>query len=208
MGIKERRDREKQELRQAILTAAREIAATEGWSTVSIRKIADKIEYSPPMIYEYFEDKDALLVALLVEGFRQLTERIRATRTAQTDPRTALIEMGATYWDFAMENPELYQVMNGLAGGHIHDVDKANKPPEVHDTIEEVLSAFVAWGKTTDIRDLNYMDAFWTVYGTLHGIVSLYMAQRLPIDPAKGRRLMQVAVITLLDGWTQGKHSA
>ena len=208
MGIKERREREKQELRQAILTAAREIAANEGWSTVSIRKIADKIEYSPPMIYEYFEDKDALLVALLAEGFRQLTERIHATRTAQPDPRTALIAMAATYWDFAMENPELYQVMNGLAGGHIHDADKANKPPEVHDTVEEVLSAFVLWGKSNNIRGLNYMDAFWTVYGTLHGLVALYMAHRLPIDPAGGRRLMQEAVVTLLDGWTRAEGSA
>jgi AcrR family transcriptional regulator len=202
MGIKERRDREKQELRQAILDAAREIAAAEGWSTVSIRKIADKIEYSPPMIYAYFEDKDALLVALLVEGFRQLTKCIRATREAYPDPRVALIEMAGAYWDFAMENPALYQVMHGLAGGHIHDPHEANKPPEVHDTVEEVLGAFVVWGKANNIRDLNYIDAFWTVYGTLHGLVSLYMAKRLPVDAAGGRRLMQTAVITLLDGWT------
>ncbi|MBX3086210.1 MAG: TetR/AcrR family transcriptional regulator [Anaerolineae bacterium] len=203
MGTKERRDREKQELRQAILTAAREIASAEGWSAVSIRKIADKIEYSPPMIYEYFEDKDALLVALLAEGFRELTERIHNTQTEHADPREALIALGGAYWDFAMENPELYQVMHGLAGGHINSTTKANKPPELRETVETVLSAFVRWGKANSITTLNYMDAFMIVYSTLHGLVALSMAQRFSVDRDSGRALMRSAVATLLDGWTR-----
>ena len=64
MGIKERRDRERQEIKQAILTAAREIAAVEGWQSVTIRKVAERIEYSPPTIYEHFANKEAILLEL------------------------------------------------------------------------------------------------------------------------------------------------
>jgi len=70
MGIEERRDRERQEMKQAILAAARDIAAQEGWQAVTIRKVADRIEYSPPMIYGHFENKDAVLLELMREGFR------------------------------------------------------------------------------------------------------------------------------------------
>src|SRR5215831_17182373 len=63
MGFKERRDRERTEMRQAILHAASEIAAQEGWHAVTIRRVAERIEYSPPTIYEYFESKEALLEA-------------------------------------------------------------------------------------------------------------------------------------------------
>ena len=57
-------------MKQAILAAARDIAAQEGWQAVTIRKVADRIEYSPPMIYEHFENKDAVLLELMREGFR------------------------------------------------------------------------------------------------------------------------------------------
>jgi AcrR family transcriptional regulator len=57
-------------MKQAILAAARDIAAQEGWQAVTIRKVADRIEYSRPMIYEHFENKDAVLLELMREGFR------------------------------------------------------------------------------------------------------------------------------------------
>ena len=72
MGIKERRDRERQELKQAILEAAREIAAREGWQAVTIRKVADRIEYSPPTIYEHFANKEAILIELEESLLRRL----------------------------------------------------------------------------------------------------------------------------------------
>ena len=64
MGVKERREREKESLRQDILDVAREMFATEGYESVSMRKIADKIEYSPTTIYLYFKDKNELFYAL------------------------------------------------------------------------------------------------------------------------------------------------
>src|ERR1700756_5705553 len=86
MGIKQRREREKQEVRQGILTAAREIARQEGWQSVTVRKVADRIEYSPPTIYEYFESKEDILIELLREGFRQLAAALKAVWEVTEDP--------------------------------------------------------------------------------------------------------------------------
>src|SRR6266542_5568938 len=72
MGIRERQDRERQAVRQAILEAARDLFITEGYRNVSIRKIAERIEYSPAAIYSYFPSKDDIFFALAEEGFRLL----------------------------------------------------------------------------------------------------------------------------------------
>src|SRR6266849_4709924 len=88
VGSKQRRERECQELRQAILSAARDIAAREGWQEVTIRKIAEAIEYTPPIIYEYFASKEALLLELLREGFRQVMQGLGGVPfgTSETPP--------------------------------------------------------------------------------------------------------------------------
>ncbi len=116
MGTKERRDRERQELRQAILMASRDIAAREGWQSVSIRKVAERIEYSPPTIYEHFTSKEALLRELMREGFRLLMERVRAGNSTAASPEARIMAIALAYWDFAWDYPELYQVMHGLGG--------------------------------------------------------------------------------------------
>src|SRR3954469_10688028 len=116
MGTKERRDRERQELRQAILMASRDIAAREGWQSVSIRKVAERIEYSPPTIYEHFISKEALLLELMREGFRLLMERVQAGSGSAAAPEARIMAVARAYWEFAWDYPELYQVMHGLGG--------------------------------------------------------------------------------------------
>ena len=74
MGVKERQERDKEQLRERILDAARELFVAEGYRNVSIRKIAEKVEYSPAALYSYFPSKDALFFALAEEGFRKLFE--------------------------------------------------------------------------------------------------------------------------------------
>jgi AcrR family transcriptional regulator len=114
MGVRERRERERHEMQRAILEAAHDIAIREGWEAVTIRRVAEKIEYSPPTIYEYFESKEQIVVELLRDGFRLLLEDMRAARDAHADPEAALLAMGLAYWDFAWKHPALYQGMNGL----------------------------------------------------------------------------------------------
>src|SRR5258706_2571047 len=110
MGTQERRERERQELRSQILDAARELFATEGYDAVTMRKIADKIEYSPTAIYQHFADKDALVAELCRHDFRSFAAHF-AQAAATEDPVLRLRETGRAYFAFAVEFPQHYRVM-------------------------------------------------------------------------------------------------
>src|SRR5260370_17457430 len=111
---KRRRERERLAMRARLLAVAGEIAAEEGWPAVTIRKIADRLEYASPILYQYFAGKAALLMALLAEGFREGAELLGA---ASEGPAEGILErLAIVYWDFAFSAPELYQAMNGLDG--------------------------------------------------------------------------------------------
>src|ERR671939_111330 len=90
MGPKQRRAREKEILRQEILDAARELFVNEGYENVSMRRIAEKIEYSPTTIYLYFEDKAALLFAICEETFAKLAKKLETIVRQTQDPVEAL----------------------------------------------------------------------------------------------------------------------
>jgi len=111
MGTKERQDREKQAVREAILDAARDLFVTEGYRHVSIRKIAERIEYSPAAIYSYFPSKDDIFLALAEEGFHRLDERVRA---AGADASSSLDLVRARWWafyEFSQEQPAYFELM-------------------------------------------------------------------------------------------------
>ena len=110
MGIQERKDRAKAEMRKMILTAAMELFVQEGYNGVSIRKIAKKIEYSPGSIYTYFEDKDSIFYALHVEGFELLYKKQISSQSIN-EPRERLLAQGKAYIEFALENQEYYDIM-------------------------------------------------------------------------------------------------
>jgi AcrR family transcriptional regulator len=107
---KERRVREKEELRQEILDAARELFINEGYDNVSMRRIAEKIEYSPTTIYLYFEDKASLLFALCEETFAKLARRMESIRAASTDPIDVLKKGCRAYCEFGLKYPNHYRV--------------------------------------------------------------------------------------------------
>jgi len=110
MGIKERHDRERSAVRQSILTAARDLFVAEGYRNVSIRKIAERIEYSPAAIYSYFTGKDAIYLALAEDGFRLLSAKLHdAPRVA-----TPLAQVHAGWWafyEFSKEQPAYFELM-------------------------------------------------------------------------------------------------
>src|SRR5882757_4724006 len=114
MGITDRKLRQKEEVRASILDAAWEMVVTEGWQSFSIRKIADAIEYSVPVIYSHFENKDAILLEFNRKGFQLLTEYMAAAKVGRVNPADQLREMGRAYWRFAFSNKEYYQLMFGL----------------------------------------------------------------------------------------------
>src|SRR6201999_2616616 len=109
MGITDRKQRQKEEIRASILDTAWEMVVTEGWQSFSIRKIADAIEYSVPVIYSHFENKDAILLEFNRKGFQLLAESLAGAKAAQPDPADQIRAMGRAYWDFAFRNKEYYQ---------------------------------------------------------------------------------------------------
>lgn len=111
MGIKERQDRERQAVRQAILDAARDLFVTEGYRNVSIRKIAERIEYSPAAIYSYFPSKDDIFFALAEEGFRLLAELGMAAAAPVSDPLERLRRGLWAFYEFSKAHPQYFELM-------------------------------------------------------------------------------------------------
>jgi AcrR family transcriptional regulator len=110
MGIRERQDRERQAVREAILDAARDLFVNEGYRHVSIRKIADRIEYSPAAIYGYFASKDDIFFALAEEGFRRLDAKVRSAQ-GHDDPLENLRAGWWAYYEFSKEQREFFELM-------------------------------------------------------------------------------------------------
>lgn len=112
----ERKPRNREQIRSGILKTAKSIARQEGWQAVSIRKIADAIEYSAPVVYEYFDSKDVLLDEIRSEGFRYLYQEYDRIINLYRDPEKRLYEISLVQWEFARQQPEIYQVMYNISG--------------------------------------------------------------------------------------------
>lgn len=110
MGIKDRQDRERRAVRQSILDAARDLFVSEGYRNVSIRKIAERIEYSPAAIYSYFPSKDDIFFALAEEGFRRLDLRIRDLLPTG-DPLDDVRRCWWAYYEFSKTEREFFDLM-------------------------------------------------------------------------------------------------
>src|SRR5207237_9162206 len=110
MGPKTRREREREALRQVIMDAARELFVEEGFENVSMRRIAEKIEYSPTTIYLYFEDKLSLLFAICGETFAKLAKRMEIIRKETDNPVEALKKGCRAYVEFGLKHPNHYKL--------------------------------------------------------------------------------------------------
>ncbi|MDX2091880.1 MAG: TetR/AcrR family transcriptional regulator [Kofleriaceae bacterium] len=110
-----RREREREEIREQIIDVARRLFVNEGYANVTVRKIADAIDYTPGAIYSYFEDKDAIFHAVHQKGFGELMNRmanvVLEVATKSGTPLDQIRGIGAAYLAFARENPEMYDLM-------------------------------------------------------------------------------------------------
>ena len=110
MGTTERRAREKEQLRRQIIDAARELFVSEGYENVSMRKIADKIEYSPTVIYLYFKDKADLLDSACQETLLGLLDTVELLKRDKNNPVESLRKSGKAYVEFGLEYPQDYKL--------------------------------------------------------------------------------------------------
>jgi AcrR family transcriptional regulator len=112
LGLKERQERDREAVSRSILDAARELFVTHGYQEVSIRKIAERIEYSPAAIYSYFPSKDDIFFALAEEGFRLLFSYGASPRPADAgDPMDAIRALFWRYYEFSKEHSEYFALM-------------------------------------------------------------------------------------------------
>src|SRR5260370_29705881 len=110
-AIRHRQDQEKQELRQTILTTAAELFLEQGYDHFSLRKVAERIGYSPTTVYLYFRDKDDLLFTVVDEGFTRFVQQLAAAAASTGDPSERIIALGRAYVAFVLQNQVYYQLM-------------------------------------------------------------------------------------------------
>jgi AcrR family transcriptional regulator len=198
MGIRERRERERQELREQILTAAQELAAQSSWQAVTIRKVAERVEYSPPMIYEHFASKEAILIELMRLGNARMRDALRAAHDGAKGPRAAVREMALAYCRFAWRYPELYQVMYGLGGVPFC---AEPLPDEVKEVFFVAYKAIEALQTQAGARVGDLETAVEVLWAALHGIITLGMTDRIEGGPEHVEALALTIVNTLFAAW-------
>jgi AcrR family transcriptional regulator len=221
MGIAERKNRQKQALRERILDAARRIVMREGFAALSMRKIADAIEYSPATLYLHFASRDEIAQALCAEGYAQLLETF-VPLAGIADPAERLKALGRAYVAFGVAHPETYRLifmedpsytgaaLGGALKGRAADDDTAVTPadaaggdsaePEddpgeaaLHIMISALEELKAAGGLPASTDVAVWAEAFWA---TLHGIVALNLT--CPVFPTAP---LDTVVGVALDTW-------
>jgi AcrR family transcriptional regulator len=180
MGVKERREREKSETRDKILDAARELFVTEGYEGVSMRKVAEKIEYSPTAIYVHFADKEELFRELCHQDYARLAEVFQSSMIS-TDPVERLKQIGAIYIDFGIRYPNHYKFMF-MTPTPGHELDDADR--ELMGNPEKDAYAFLKWAVQQALDEGCFRQEFTdadlisqTLWASVHGVISLQIAK-------------------------------
>ncbi|WP_164003126.1 TetR/AcrR family transcriptional regulator, partial [Pyxidicoccus caerfyrddinensis] len=110
MGITERKERQRAELRENILRVARDMVMKEGFGALSMRKLADAVEYAPATLYLHFENRDAIARELCVRGFQELLAALEPPATVK-EPVERLSRMAEAYVSFGLKHPETYRLI-------------------------------------------------------------------------------------------------
>lgn len=192
---RQRRESQKQELRQAILDAAGELFLAHGYTGFSLRQVAEHIGYAPGTIYLYFEDKDDLLFHVADEGFRRFShaQQQASAEGASDEPLNRIRALAEAYVAFGLENPAYYRLM------FIERPDlmfRSHEPQarawlRALDDYQEAFrtAAGALLGESPDLSALS--DLWWAA---LHGIVALANSMPFLYDPPRVKRMLNVAL--------------
>ena len=189
MPTSTRRERERAQREKLIITAARELAEAEGWQAVTTRRLAERIEYSQPVLYSHFKGMDAIMAAVAVEGFAELAEELRAARTAAPDAHHALAIVSAVYTAFAGRHPAVYDAMFSQTVDLPFATPQA--PPALRAGFSELAEAVRPYADGDDLGLLT--ETFWAA---LHGLVTLKRGGRLPAEQHDRRLALLLARFT------------
>ncbi len=178
MGLIERKEREKEEMRQRILTAAQKLFLTKGFEKTSIRNIADAIEYSPGTIYLYFKDKNELFFSLHQMAFSVMINEL--TDLGENNSAfDSFVQMGRQYIKFALENPEMYDLMFLM----IAPIESLECNEDVWDDGKKALDILKMMIKACKLEGFfakdNTDDLALMIWSTMHGMVTIYGRRRM-----------------------------
>jgi AcrR family transcriptional regulator len=205
VGVAERREREREQLRQDIIIAARDLLLEQGLSGLSMRAIAERIEYSPATLYLYFKDKDELVGEVIHTGF-ELMHEVAQEELERTGAGASAAEqytaLGRAYARFALENPAYFRVMFELpaTAGLCHPAP-CPRPESGFEQTVEVVGRAIAEG------ELRGPDARRTAvigWGLVHGLTTLYLAGHLSEEvggPDEFNELVEDAMQSIHTGW-------
>lgn len=210
MGSAERREREKENLRQGILEAARDILSEKGLTGLSMRAIAERIEYSPATIYLYFQDKDALIGAVVQEGFTLLGDAMRRA-VAEAGPGISAAEVyrctGRAYVRFALENTAYFRIMFELPGLPQMDCPEPSETEAVLRDEQAFDYAVNSLRRAVEGGELVMPDPVEGAvigWGIVHGLTSLFLSGRLADMVQSSEEflaLVDASIETLAIGW-------
>jgi AcrR family transcriptional regulator len=196
MGIIERKSRQKDEVRSSILEAAWEIVLSDGWNSLSIRKIADIIEYSSPVIYDHFANKEAILLELGKKGFRLLNEELVKAKKRSLNPEKQIEAMAFSYWEFAFENKAYYQVMFGLGMPSCQTISETSELVTFSGLIMQPIKELIKVSNT-DVDPNLKLHTFWSM---LHGLISINMINNSEIKDEMNHLVIQDFVAGFMSG--------
>jgi AcrR family transcriptional regulator len=194
MGVSERKEREKLEMKELIKAAALKLFLEDGVAKTSIRNIADEIEYSPGTIYLYYKDKDELLYEVQSNAFGKLLEVFRENAT-HNDPVERLLEISRTYITFGLNNPELYDLMFIIRA-------PTNVDEEIHkanggNCLDFLTDCLAACAESGRLVVPNVQLATLQVWATAHGLVSLNLRCRLKVMDASEEEIPNILMATM-----------
>lgn len=198
MGVSERKERQRGERERHIVATARHVAAAEGWAAVTIRRLADEIEYSQPVLYSHFRNRGAIIGAVALEGFGELADALHGAMDAGADRERRIGAVANAYVEFAFEHPALYEAMFTLQS----DLRFAHA-----DTPPELRRAFAAFREAVTPFCLNAEVAAETFWSALHGLGELERTGRTKPAWRQDRIDLVVQATMMVEGGRRGRRS-
>ncbi|AEV85393.1 TetR family transcriptional regulator [Actinoplanes sp. SE50] len=173
MSVTERKQRERAVRERLIVATARELAEQMGWEAVTTRRLAERIEYSQPVLYSHFRGKREIIGAVALQGATEMAAHVRAATDATDDPRARVTALARAYLDFAARHPAVYDALFLLDGGLAYGRQDTPAPlrdafAALRETLGEVAGDGVDKGLFTEV--------FWS---SLHGLATLTRTGRL-----------------------------
>ena len=181
MSVHERKQRERAGRERLIVATARELAEQQGWDAVTTRRLAERIEYSQPVLYSHFRGKREIIGAVALDGAAELAVAVRAAASGASGPRERVTALARAYLDFADRNPAVYDAIFQLDGGLAFAREDTPEPlKDAFAALLESLGEVAGDGVQPEL----FTEVFWA---SLHGLATLTRAGRQLPEDAEAR---------------------